>query len=745
MEHRPYSIELLHPDKVARVGSSAELVGHDLYLIGGHDITGDSNPYLRLACFDINKNSWNQLLINNFVEHNRSFHASMVVNNEIYMMGGRVETVNNSSISNRVIKISNNIFGIQIKEVLVDDNSARQGLTISSVGITGNTGVVYGGYTLTFEDVTNDDGTTTSKPVITYPTAVLQFQVSSSDDSGEGKQPQPSYKLKPIELDGTPPPGRAYHSSTVAGANNELILVFGGKTETGSLCNDLYILNLYNMLVPEVQGKGSWSKLTETLCSNVSPRQLHQAFMTSNESGNKYIIFGGVSENGGSYSDMFETVFTNNTITNDLQFREFTNNTGVSESLYSFGLTSIILKGMQANSSCILTFGGSKDYLNQQKGLSSNVSSNPGSLMIVLDNNSDVVSITRKATKARAAALAELLALQQGKSEVEANVLQLFDKVNYPNGDLYEGETIEDSHDNKLKHGNGKMIYCNGDLYEGEWSNDMRHGTGVLTSGNTVYNGSFYHNVKQGQGEYFGDGVNYTGEFFNDVYNGKGVLIDQHIHYEGHFQNGLKNGEGIITDTKTSTSIRATFKDDKMLYGSTDAMTLYTLCDGFYNISSNLVQGTYSGTVYDSIPCRNGKIEYIDGSVYEGTFKAGKKNGYGSLTYGTTGDHYEGKFVGDRKQGKGKYVSGDRKTSYDGEWLEDMPSGFGKMIYSDGSSYDGFFVRGMKFGSGTFKDTNGNISYIGEYYNNLKHGKGVQYKDGREVKGSFEFDELVQE
>jgi hypothetical protein len=743
---RPYSIELLHPDKVQRVGSSIELIDHNVYLIGGHDVNIDPNPYLHLASFDINKNGWNELLMNSFVEYNRSFHASLVVNKEIYIIGGRVETANKSSISNRIVKISNSIFGVQTKEVLVDDNSARQGLTVSAVGMSGNTGILYGGYTLSFEDVTNEDDTVTSKPVVTYPTTVLQFQVAPSDVASDSNQPQMLCELKPIELDGTAPCGRAYHSSTIAGVNNEFILVFGGKTETGSLCNDLYILNLYNMLVPEVKGKGSWSKLTETLCSNVSPRQLHQAFITANESGNKYIIFGGVSENGGSYSDMFETTFANDTITNDLQFREFTNNTGVSESLYSFGLSSILLKGAQANSSCILTFGGSKDYLNQQKGLNSNGSSNPGSLMIVLDNNSDVVTITRRATKARAAALAELLALQQGKSEVEANVLQLFDKLNYPNGDVYEGENIEDSNENKLKHGNGKMVYCNGDVYDGEWCNDMQHGLGVLTSGTTTYKGSFHNNLKQGQGELSGDGFSYTGEFADDIYNGKGVLVDQHIHYEGNFQNGLKHGEGIITDTNTSTSIRATFKEDKMLFGSTDAMTLHTLCDGFYNITSDLVQGTYSGTVYDSIPCRNGKIEYIDGSVYEGTFKSGKKNGYGLLTYGTSGDCYEGKFVGDRKQGKGKYVSGDKKTSYDGEWLEDLPSGFGKMAYADGSSYDGFFVKGAKCGSGTYVDIASGYTYTGEFYNNLKHGKGVlSYTDGKIVKGTFEFDEFVQE
>mmetsp|Transcript_28634 Transcript_28634/g.21373 ORF Transcript_28634/g.21373 Transcript_28634/m.21373 type:complete len:105 (+) Transcript_28634:23-337(+) len=48
--------------------------------------------------------------------------------------------------------------------------------------------------------------------------------------------------------------------------------------------------------------------------------------------------------------------------------------------------------------------------------------------------------------------------------------------MQYPNGDVYEGEWKED-----FREGFGIFKYAKGDQYEGEWLKDRMHGKGVLS------------------------------------------------------------------------------------------------------------------------------------------------------------------------------------------------------------------------------------------------------------------------
>ena len=47
-------------------------------------------------------------------------------------------------------------------------------------------------------------------------------------------------------------------------------------------------------------------------------------------------------------------------------------------------------------------------------------------------------------------------------------------------------------------------------------------------------------------------------------------------------------------------------------------------------------------------------MRYADGSVYEGTWVAGKREGKGRMTY-ADGGRYDGEFVADRREGKGRW------------------------------------------------------------------------------------------
>jgi hypothetical protein len=90
----------------------------------------------------------------------------------------------------------------------------------------------------------------------------------------------------------------------------------------------------------------------------------------------------------------------------------------------------------------------------------------------------------------------------------------------YPNGDLYEGQFL-----NNMRDGSGRLTTKFGDIYEGEFKEDKKDGKGTLTYQNTnTYTGSWEQDKKSGHGVFvWQDGEKYTGMFKNDLRNGKGL------------------------------------------------------------------------------------------------------------------------------------------------------------------------------------------------------------------------------
>ncbi len=63
------------------------------------------------------------------------------------------------------------------------------------------------------------------------------------------------------------------------------------------------------------------------------------------------------------------------------------------------------------------------------------------------------------------------------------------DKIEYENGDVYKGETL-----NGMRNGKGKLTCADGKVYEGEWVNDeIRYGK--LTYKNTGYYEGYFRNM----------------------------------------------------------------------------------------------------------------------------------------------------------------------------------------------------------------------------------------------------------
>ena len=120
---------------------------------------------------------------------------------------------------------------------------------------------------------------------------------------------------------------------------------------------------------------------------------------------------------------------------------------------------------------------------------------------------------------------------------------KVFKKINYSNGDRYEGEFL-----NGKKNGYGIFFNNNGDRYEGNWSNGWINGYGTyyFRDGN-IYQGYFLKAIKTGKGKfYWSDGNRYDGDWLNDERTGKGKFYwSDGNRYEGEFLNGKKNGYGI--------------------------------------------------------------------------------------------------------------------------------------------------------------------------------------------------------
>lgn len=156
----------------------------------------------------------------------------------------------------------------------------------------------------------------------------------------------------------------------------------------------------------------------------------------------------------------------------------------------------------------------------------------------------------------------------------------------------------------------------------------------------------------------------------------------------------------------------------------------------------------YIGMWQNHEPNGIGRQEYYDGSVFEGSFKDGFREGLGKYTYGagTTapGDLYEGNYKRGRRDGQGKYIysptgpnAGDQ---YIGNWKDGMRHGYGTYFYRTGDKYDGEWVEGKKQGKGiyTYGGENTGDVYNGDYYNNFRHGHGeYKYRNGDHYIGDW--------
>ncbi|XP_053947945.1 MORN repeat-containing protein 3-like [Anastrepha ludens] len=153
--------------------------------------------------------------------------------------------------------------------------------------------------------------------------------------------------------------------------------------------------------------------------------------------------------------------------------------------------------------------------------------------------------------------------------------------------------------------------------------------------------------------------------------------------------------------------------------------------------------GTYKGYWLRSQHHRYGVKETQKHLIYDGEWRNGKRQGYGTmrnrLPNGTAERIYIGEWQNDMKWGEGKQFFHD--GVYYGWWQKNRRHGLGVMWYKDGSIYMGEWEADVKHGVGVHFYENGN-RYEGHYARGFKNGEGTFYHmhTGQIQKGMWEND-----
>ena len=150
-------------------------------------------------------------------------------------------------------------------------------------------------------------------------------------------------------------------------------------------------------------------------------------------------------------------------------------------------------------------------------------------------------------------------------------------KMEYENGDVYEGHWADD-----LRHGKGKITFVNKSSYDGNWSNGQINGRGVYTYFNgNVYNGLFENGLPMGHGKMtYLNGDVYEGDWKKGQRYGEGKMFYKNGEYfVGHWKKDKREGEGKLVDASGNVVIEGEYEDDKAPFDVSNIKTKLSKVD----------------------------------------------------------------------------------------------------------------------------------------------------------------------
>lgn len=194
---------------------------------------------------------------------------------------------------------------------------------------------------------------------------------------------------------------------------------------------------------------------------------------------------------------------------------------------------------------------------------------------------------------------------------------------------------------------------------------------------------------------------------------------------DGGIYQGEKDARGLF-----SGSGRLEWKNGSYYQGAFAEGMFNGLGKGFQKGS-----GEYSGQFKNGLLEGEGELLFQDGTAYRGYFHQGLMQGKGKIEY-PDGSSYEGDFFEGKLEGQGKFIFRDRTRS-EGQVTDGMMHGQGKFTYAHGGVYQGEFVKNEMTGIGQYQDAA--IEYTGSFEKGNFSGKGklTNIESGETIEADF--------
>lgn len=232
------------------------------------------------------------------------------------------------------------------------------------------------------------------------------------------------------------------------------------------------------------------------------------------------------------------------------------------------------------------------------------------------------------------------------------------------NKTIYSGE-VYIARKRKIPHGKGKAIMPNGDIYAGHWTMGKPNGIGLCIKPKySKYNGAFKDGKMCGYGrmEFENQEICYMeGVWENDALNGcSRIIYSDGTEYYGDMVNSLREGSGIFHHVDGSV-IKGIWSNDSQI----ETLSITKRDYGFKVFDNDKSKcrikfpddSVYVGQYDDHFrPNGRGKMKYIDGSIYDGQWVNGVRQGTGFLLK-SNGNYYHGEWFADQMHGIGIYSS----------------------------------------------------------------------------------------
>jgi hypothetical protein len=364
------------------------------------------------------------------------------------------------------------------------------------------------------------------------------------------------------------------------------------------------------------------------------------------------------------------------------------------------------------------------------------------------------------------------------KNDADSNRLKSR-RIDFSNGDVYEGQVISDEPDTILgtesqsveymlaaldmtdeeeedeckgieglhfPHGKGAMRCYGGTRYEGDWRNGQRQGEGKLYYPNEdVYDGHFMANLPEGEGSMVTQTpfTEYTGSFRQGYYDGIGELrMPEHNEvYRGHFQEGLKHGDGVISylgfqGDVIGEAIGCWIRDKMTGLGKGNQLAISSLNLLLGYISKeDLLRDEDISSINRSrrdlqLPAQ-ALLPQLSRTVnghFTGPLLDGVPEGDDGVCTYINGASYIGQWRKGRRNGTGRFsfANGD---VYEGKWVGDVPCGFGRLHFITGDIYEGQWENNAYHGQGALLNKKEGSCYVGEFKCGRRDGLGKVVDD----------------